>query len=52
MTIEDIRGTIKQGQQIKISNKTSGQIYTVRHNMTPRQVEIILAGGLINFLRR
>jgi len=52
LILKEIRGTIKQEHTINILNKTSGRTVAARHNMTARQVDIMLAGGLINVLRR
>jgi aconitate hydratase len=34
-----------------VRNTTQGTEYDVRHRLSPRQVEVLLAGGLIPWLR-
>jgi len=51
LVLKDIRDTIKNDREIKVHNKIKDHYYLTRHNMTDRQVQILLAGGLINHLR-
>jgi aconitate hydratase len=37
--------------QLTLRNATQGTEYAVRHRLSPRQVEVLLAGGLIPWLR-
>ena len=41
-----------QCQQMTVRNETRGQEFAVRHGLGPREREMVLAGGLINHLRR
>lgn len=38
-------------KEIKVYNKTKNFDFSVKANLTPRQVEIIRAGGLLNFVK-
>ncbi|HEY3529324.1 MAG TPA: aconitate hydratase [Nocardioides sp.] len=38
-------------EQLTVRNTTQGTEYAVRHRLSPRQVEVLLAGGLIPWLR-
>jgi aconitate hydratase len=49
--IADIRTALTQGDTLTVENLTRGATFTVNHALTKRQVEIILAGGLLNFMR-
>jgi len=51
LEIENIHTALKQGPIITMKNKTCGWEFEVRHDLTPRQVEIILAGGMLNTMR-
>jgi len=51
LTVENVRNAISDGGEIKVNNKSKSQSYKVRHHMSERQVEIILAGGMINYFR-
>ncbi len=50
--LEDIRGALAGGQEIAVLNKTKGISFATRHSLSDRQLEMVLAGGLINVLRR
>lgn len=47
--IPDIRYVLESGQKLTVKNITKGTSFEVEHKMTPRQVEIALAGGMLNF---
>jgi len=34
-----------------VQNQTRGEVYPVRHSLSDRQVDMLLAGGLIPWLR-
>ncbi|KPK48169.1 MAG: aconitate hydratase, partial [Dehalococcoidia bacterium SM23_28_2] len=51
LEIPNVRQAIKDGNQITVRNTTQGYEFTARHDLTPRQVEIALAGGLLNKVR-
>ena len=50
----EIAGTADQFRSpaVAIINRTRGESFTVGHTLTPRQVEIVLCGGLLNFVGR
>jgi len=49
-----ITGTAEQLRQpqVTVVNRTREGSFTVTHTLTPRQVDIVLAGGLLNFVGR
>jgi aconitate hydratase len=49
--IADLRRQLESGSEITVKNATRGFEFRARHNLTPRQVKILLSGGLLNFLR-
>jgi aconitate hydratase len=51
LEIVNVRQAIRTGNQISVRNITQGYEFTARHDLTPRQVEIALAGGLLNQVR-
>lgn len=51
LSIPDIRAAIHNGQDITILNKTRKQEYQTQHPLTERQVEMVLAGSLINLVQ-
>jgi aconitate hydratase len=52
LEMPDIRAQLQQGTRVKIKNVTRGIEIEVQHSLTPRQVEIILAGGLLNSIKQ
>lgn len=48
LEIDGVREAIQKGNELRVHNKTKGEEYTVTHAMTPRQIEIVLAGGVIS----
>jgi len=51
LLIPDVRDAIQQGNDVKVINQTKNHTYTLRHKLSPRQVQIMLAGGLINTVK-
>ena len=51
LEIADSRRAVQNGQQVRVRNVTQGYEFTAQHDLTPRQVEIALAGGLLNYVR-
>jgi aconitate hydratase len=45
----DLRRTLTAGNELVVRNVSRGQNVKVRHRMSPRQVELLLSGGLINW---
>ena len=51
LSLTALPAQLQVGRTIEISNETSGRSFTVQHDLTERQLQIILAGGLLNFTR-
>ena len=51
LSLTALPAQLQAGRTIEISNETSGRSFTVHHDLTERQLQIILAGGLLNFTR-
>lgn len=51
LVIKDVRESLLSGNQIKIFNKTRGESYLVAHTLSPRQIEMLLIGGVINLYK-
>jgi len=51
LLIANVRQAIGDGNLITVRNITQGYEFTARHDLTSRQVEIALAGGLLNKVR-
>jgi aconitate hydratase len=51
LAFDDVRTVVQQGHDLTVRNTTQDTEYAVRHRLSPRQVEVLLAGGLIPWLR-
>ena len=45
-----IHAALREGKPLKVKNLTRGGVFTLAHGFTPRQAELILAGGLLNYI--
>ena len=50
LSMTNIRKTLLEGKQVKVSNLTKNETYGTEHRMTPHQIEMVLAGSLINLV--
>ena len=50
LVLTGLRVALRQGRELDLINKTRGQTIRVWHSLSPRQVEVMLAGGLLNYL--
>lgn len=51
LMIEDAQQQIQSGDTLTVQNRTKGTQFTVRTTLSDRQIDMILAGGLINYTR-
>ena len=51
LTIESARDAIQKGRRLTVTNKTKAKAFEVEHDMSPRQVKMMLLGGMINLFR-
>ncbi|MBC7342983.1 MAG: aconitate hydratase [Clostridia bacterium] len=51
LEMDGVRELISSGEALAVKDLTQGFAFEVRANLTPRQAEIILAGGLLNYTR-
>src|SRR5919109_1319226 len=51
LAFDDLRKAVSDGDRIVARNTTKGAEVVLRHDLSPRQVEMVLAGGLINVYR-
>ena len=52
LELSDLREALSAGRPVRVRNKTKGREFQVGHALSPRQIEMLLAGGLTNWLRR
>lgn len=51
LSLPNVREKLKNGQPIVLENKTTGETFPLNSQLSKRQVEILLAGGLLNYTR-
>ena len=52
LQIADIRSSLKESPTLIVENKTKGSKLEVRHDLSARQIDIILAGGMLNYTKK
>jgi aconitate hydratase len=50
LVVEGVRDALQHGKDLTVHNQTQDRDYPVRHRLSSRQVEMLLAGGLIPWL--
>ena len=51
LSLPDIRGRLSRGEAVVLHNETTGCDIPLQANFTRRQVEMLLAGGLLDYTR-
>ncbi|MGD0766202.1 MAG: aconitate hydratase [Dehalococcoidia bacterium] len=51
LEIAGVRASIQQGNELRVRNLTQGSDLTVRHDLSPRQVQVVLAGGRLRYVK-
>jgi aconitate hydratase len=51
LVLSEVRAAIERGNEVAVINKTKGETFHTAHELTDRQVEMALAGSLINLTR-
>lgn len=51
LELPDVRAALEAGRPILVRNVTKGLEYSMHHALSPRQVAMLLAGGLTRYLR-
>ena len=52
LVLDNLRAGLQNGHQLSILNRTRHQSYPLTHALSERQLQVLLAGGLINFIRQ
>ncbi|MGR9044601.1 MAG: aconitate hydratase [Gammaproteobacteria bacterium] len=52
LAVADVRTAIGQGNSVQVTNLTKNQTYRTAHALSAYQVEMVLAGGLINLVKQ
>ena len=51
LIISDLREALQEGREVKVLNKTTGEEILCRYNLTPYQIEVLLGGGRLNYIK-
>ncbi len=51
LRLTDLRRVLTEGDELVVENVTRQYQFQVRHGMSPRQVQFLLSGGLINWMK-
>jgi aconitate hydratase len=52
LRLSGVHGALRSGREIGVTQASKGRAIAVSHDLSPRQVDLLLAGGVINWLRR
>jgi aconitate hydratase len=51
LLLDDVRQALAQGQPLTVQNVTQGFTFPVRYALSERQAQMLLAGGLLNYIK-
>jgi aconitate hydratase len=51
LTLAKLHETVQGGTELEVIDETKERVYLARHSLSPRQVDVILAGSLIGLMR-
>jgi aconitate hydratase len=51
LEMPNVREAVRSGNRLEVINITKNQKFVVSHSLSPRQVDILLAGGLLNYIK-
>jgi aconitate hydratase len=52
LSLPDVRSAIRKGKSVRVVNLSKDEIYEAEHRMSPHEVEMVLAGSLINLVKQ
>ena len=52
LVLEALRSRLQAEEQLSVKNSRTGSSLAVSHGLTPRQKDIVLAGGLLNYTKK
>jgi len=52
LELAGLANALKNGQPVTVRNASKGREFKAAHTLTPRQADIVLAGGLLNWVRK
>src|SRR5690606_21078051 len=51
LRVADVRDALRDGSDVEVRNVTRGETYRARHRLSPRQRDLVAAGGPLPLLR-
>jgi aconitate hydratase len=51
LVVRGVRKAITSGRELKVEDRRTGRTFVALHDLSPRQVDVLLAGGLIPWIR-
>jgi Aconitase A len=51
LLIPDLKNRLQEGKEIVVINKTTGEEILCTYNLTPKQISVLLKGGLLNWIK-
>jgi aconitate hydratase len=51
LLIPDLKNRLQEGKEIVVINKTTGEEVVCTYNLTPKQISVLLKGGLLNWIK-
>jgi aconitate hydratase len=52
LEISDLTAAIQNAQEVEIFNRTTGEVFKGRLALSPREREILLSAGLLNYIKK
>jgi aconitase A len=52
LVLDNLHADLARAGPVRLRNKTKDQVYQLAHALSARQLQVLLAGGLINFFRQ
>jgi aconitate hydratase len=52
LEIRGVRAALESGHPLTVRNETQGTEFQVRYDLSQRQVEVVLAGGVLNLIKQ
>ncbi|MEW5933738.1 MAG: aconitate hydratase [Bacillota bacterium] len=52
LVIEDVGRQLRSGREVVARNRSRGETVVLRHSLSARQIDVLLAGGLLNYAAR
>ncbi len=50
--IPDLRACLKEGKEVRVVNRTTGEEILCGYNLTPYQIEVLIDGGRLNYIKK